>query len=119
MQAVRRGLLQVEDLRERSHAGIRSSASERFEKGSHLRLPASIDRMLLHRGAGTLEVRGFQIADEQTIRAQEERVIVPAGLAQGLQHFRPNRSVAAAILVNLFWADFQKKTNPLHGGSCE
>ena len=48
--------------------------------GRVLGLPAGVDLGRLHRGLRRGEVVGQQHADQQAVRAQEQRVVVPAGV---------------------------------------
>jgi hypothetical protein len=85
-----------------------------FEERRHLRLPALVHLALRHAIKSRLKVVRFQVADEQSLLAQEERLIVPAGVAQGLEHVRPDLCVAAFIFVQPIGFDLEQKTDTLH-----
>jgi hypothetical protein len=104
----------MKDLFERSHGLIRQQIFLLNKKTCHFPLPARVDFSVGHARASALEIVGFQIADQQAIGPQEQRVITPAGLLQGLFHLRPNGSMAFFVLFNPFRLYLQSKTDPLH-----
>src|SRR3954453_13436838 len=84
------------------------------EERRHVRLPARIDVRGVHgRGRG-LEVLRLEVADQQPVPAQEERVVAPAGLVERVEHLGPDGPVALAVLVDAFGADVQLKADALH-----
>ena len=89
---------------------MRSSAAVavgRFEEGRHFCLPARVDGVVFHCRAALFKVFGLDVADNQAVGLQKERVIAPAGFAEGLEHLRPDLGVAGFVLVHLFMADFE------------
>src|ERR1043165_8728923 len=72
----------VEDLGERAHRGVGGLPVQRLEELAHFGLPTRLHPGGVHRGTRLVEVLGLQVADEQSVLAQEERVIVPAGGGQ-------------------------------------
>ncbi len=75
-------LIQVEDLFEGAHqvVGVGFDAGE---EGLHVLLPTGVDGQGLHGFAGAVEVFGDEIADEKAVGAEEQGVVVPAGLGRG------------------------------------
>src|SRR4051812_42543674 len=80
----------------------------------HVGLPARVDVALLHRADGALEALRLEVADEQPVLAQEQRVVGPAGLAQRVEHLRPDLAVAGLVLVQRLGPDAQQKAGALH-----
>lgn len=112
--AARRPSRQMEDLRQRPHGGVRRLSVELLEELRHLRLPASVDLGGLHGGAGPVEVRCLQIADEQPVLAEEEGVVVPAGGGEGRQHLGPDVLVARPVLLDPPGPDLEQEADPPH-----
>ena len=67
----------MKDLFERRHSLIRQDPFRLDKKSSHLTLPAFVDLTARHPSARTFEAFGFQVADEQTVFTQKQRIIVP------------------------------------------
>src|SRR3954451_21546308 len=101
--------IEVEHIVEDVHLVVRTSAGE---ERRHLRLPPSVDVGALHRGLCRGEVVGGQVADQQAVLAQEERVVVPARVAQGGQHLRPDLGVPPAVLVQPVGVHGEREAHP-------
>ncbi len=89
---------------------MRSSAPwplEDSKKGAISCLPTRVDRMVFHGGAALFKVVGLDVANDHTVRLQEEGVIAPAGFAERIEHLRPDLGMAGFVLVHLFRADFE------------
>src|SRR5271163_489723 len=99
---------------ERRHGLVGSDTWWIHEKRSHLALPALIDLALGHPAARSPEVRSFQIADQQSIRPKEQRVVGPARLAKRLEHFRPDGAVPLPILFETLRPHLENEANALH-----
>ena len=67
------------------------SPDGQLEELGHLRLPAGVDVGRLHAGDRRLEVLGLEVADQQPVLGEEQRVVAPAGRAQRVEHLRPHR----------------------------
>ena len=67
------------------------SPDGQLEELGHLRLPAGVDVGRLHAGDRGLEVLGLEVADQQPVVGEEQRVVAPAGRAQRVEHLRPHR----------------------------
>ena len=104
----------MEDFFEGGH-GIVGAAGHGLEKGGHLGLPSGVDGVTLHAVASSFEVFGFEVANEEAVGAEEERVILPAGLPEGFEHLGPDGGVAGAVLFEAVGADFQEEADALHG----
>jgi hypothetical protein len=104
----------VEHFGERSHGLVGPGAVQGLEEGCHLLLPAGVDLGGGHAGLGGGEVLGLQIADEQAVLAQEQRVVVPAGRRQGVEHLRPDGRVPRPVLVEPVRPDLQQEAHALH-----
>lgn len=63
--------VEVKDLFERQDLVVCWGAGWRFEEGSHLALPTFIDGMTFDVREGGVEIRGFDVADEQAVGAEE------------------------------------------------
>src|SRR3954451_14105985 len=100
----------VEDLLEAHQALVGTLAEER----RHLLLPAIVDVGLRHRALRRLEVLGLDVADEQPVVAQEQRVVAPAGLAQRLLHLGPHVAVALLVLFEPLGVVPQQEADALH-----
>jgi len=72
----------MKDFFERCHGSVGHSAVHLNKKVCHVALPPCIDFSLGHTSAGVLEVFGLEISDQKTVRAQEQRVIIPSCLAE-------------------------------------
>src|SRR3954454_11177149 len=64
------------------------------EERRHLRLPARIDVRGVHGRGRRVEVLRLEVADQQAVPAQEERVVAPARRAQRVEHLGPDGPVA-------------------------
>ena len=76
----------------------------------HLVLPARVDFLPHHSRSCLLKIRSLQVTDQQPVVAQKERVIVPTGFAQRLEHFRPHLLVALLVLRETTLLYVQQKT---------
>ena len=74
-------------------------------------LPALVDRKLFHSGASIVETVGQEIADEEAVRPEEQRIVVPASGTQGILHLGPNRLMFAAVVFETFRSDLQDKAH--------
>src|SRR5205814_9750933 len=81
---------EMENFFERHHRLIGMPAADVLEEGRHLRLPLGVDFLLRHARERLLEVGCFEVADEQAVVTEEERVIVPARAAQRGEHGGPD-----------------------------
>lgn len=116
-KGVRHGLrlVEVKHFLERQHASVGGGVPQRLKEGRHFCLPARIDRMLVHAGASLLKVWGLQVSDEEAVRLQEERIVVPARGSQRVEHFGPDLMMTLAVFIDPVRPDFQQKTNTRHG----
>ncbi|MEY9931952.1 hypothetical protein ABH926_006601 [Catenulispora sp. GP43] len=105
---------QIEHLIERHHRPIRRTAVDPLEVARHLLLPPGVDLGAGHRGERGAEVLGLQVADQQPVRPQEQRVVPPTGRAQRRQHVRPHRLVACPVFLSQFGLHLQQETDALH-----
>src|SRR3954465_208916 len=105
--------VKVEDLGKAHEAGVRPGARRKLEELGHVRLPARVDVGRLHAALRGREVLGLEIADQQAVVAQEQRVVAPARRAQRVAHLRPDRLVARAVLVEPVRTDMQEEADPL------
>src|SRR5205807_712211 len=112
-RAVPHPSLEMEDFFERHHPFVGTPAFERLEEGPHLRLPARVHLALRHPGARGLEIVRLQIAEEEPVFPHEEGIVVPAGLAQRLEHLRPHLPVPPLILLQAIRLHLQDKADPL------
>jgi hypothetical protein len=87
---------------------------DRLEELRHLGLPAGVDVRRLHAGESGLEVLGLQVADEQAVIVEEQRVVAPAGGAERRQHVRPHLAVARLVLIETVRPHPQKEAHALH-----
>src|SRR5919112_4755407 len=75
-------LIQIEYLVEYPHPEVGPAVGEPDEELGHLGLPPGVDRGGVHRGLGGREILGVQVPDEKPVVAQEQRIVVPTGVAQ-------------------------------------
>lgn len=108
-------LIEVKHFGEGEERRIGGTTVERLKKRRHVCLPARINGLVLHAGDCGCKIGGFEVADEETIVTQKERVIVPSVTCQGGEHFGPDGLVACFVLCEAVGADFEQKTNSLHG----
>src|SRR3954447_2778746 len=106
--------VKVEDLGQPREAGVGPVAGRQLEELRHLRLPARVDVGLLHPALRGGEVVGLEVAHEQPVVAQEQRVVAPAGLPQGVEHLGPDGPVPRAVLVQPVRPDAQQEAHTLH-----
>ncbi|MCY1217031.1 hypothetical protein D9M72_289300 [compost metagenome] len=71
-----------------------------IKKSGHFRLPAGVDFGERHPRPDGVEVVAFHVAHQQAVRAQEERVVVPACILQRTEHLRPDGGVPAPVLID-------------------
>lgn len=81
---------------------------------AHFGLPAGVDGLEVHAGAGGSEVGGFEVADEEAVGAEEERVVGPAGAAEGVEHVGPDFAVAEFVFVEAIGLDLEGETDTFH-----
>src|SRR5829696_354407 len=101
------GLGKVEDLLEALQLAV-------GEVLGHVGLPAGVDLALLHRRHRPLEALRLEVAHEQAVPAQEQRVVRPTRVAQRVEHLGPHVAVARRVLVELLRPDPQQKAGALH-----
>src|SRR5205085_1187003 len=77
-------------------------------------LPTFIYLAASHSGAGAFKIFCFQVPNQQSVRTQEQGVVVPSCLAQGRQHLRPHAAVAGFVFVQPFGFNLKYETNALH-----
>src|SRR5689334_3124247 len=82
-------VLEVEDLGQPEEAGVWARVAEVLEELGHLGLPADVHGFGLHAGHRVGQGRRLEVADEEPVRPEEQRVVPPAGRREGLQHLRP------------------------------
>ena len=90
------GLVEVEDFFQRGHAVVGFYA---VEEGGHVMLPAGIDREGFHFGYGFVEVLRDEVTDEQAVGAEEECVVLPAGVGERGSHLGPDLAVTSLVLL--------------------
>lgn len=78
-----------------------------YEKRSHFPLPLRVYVPALHFRQRMLEIGRFQISDQESVGPQEQGIIVPAGLAEGAKHLRPDLAMPVFIFFQLLRADVQ------------
>src|SRR5262249_11123770 len=61
-----------------------------------------------------LKIFSLEVADQQAVFAQEERVVVPSRLAEGIQHLRPDLSVSPLVFIESFGLYLQHKADSFH-----
>src|SRR3954468_5463471 len=69
------------------------------EERGHLGLPAGVHLGALHGCLGRLEVVRLEVADQQPVSAQEQRVVAPIRLAERREHLGPDCPMTLAVLV--------------------
>jgi hypothetical protein len=107
----------VEDLLEEQEPLVGSPPGQPGEERGHLRLPPGVDLGGGHAGLRRGEVVRLDVADEQAVVAQEERVVAPAGVAQRGQHVRPHRAVPLDVLGHPLRPDLELEAVAGHGGA--
>ena len=78
-------------------------------------MPTRVDLFTRHtclRGLQT--TRRLEIAEQQAVVTQKQRVVVPAGAPQRFEHFRPNRLVVRFVLGQHVRAHFEQKSDSWH-----
>jgi hypothetical protein len=95
-------LLQVENLLHHGEPFPGLQPGERFEKPSHLLLPALIHGVPVQFLPSLLEIL-HPHAQKQILIAAEDRVIGNPGLLQFREQFRPNVPVFAVVFFNGVW----------------
>src|SRR5207237_8387966 len=99
---------------ERLHSPIGQDTSRLHKKASHLSLPTFIDLAASHTRACPFKVFGFEVPDQQSVRTQKQRVVVPSRLAQSREHRRPHATVAGLVFLTRFLSSLQKEANAIH-----
>ncbi len=84
---------------------------------AHLGLPPPVHVGGGHRRLGRGQVVGLDVADQQPVRAGEDRVAVPAAGRERAQHLRPHRRVPLAILGEQLGAHLQLEAVARHRAS--
>ena len=92
----------MKHLFERLHSPIGQDTSRLHKKASHLSLPTFIDLAASHTRACPFKVFGFEVPDQQSVRTQKQRVVVPSRLAQSREHLRPHAAVAGFVFLQPF-----------------
>ncbi len=96
--------------RKPSSAGPSRSA----KKGAIVRCPAVVDGRGRHARPRGLQISGLEVADEQAVVAEEERIVAPPGVVQRGQHVGPDGGVGGAVVVELLGPDLQSEADALH-----
>jgi len=95
----------MKDLFYGNHYLIGGGPGRKDEERSHLALPAVVDVAPMHFSYGLREIGGFQVSDKKAVRAQEEGIIDPAGVAKGVDHLRPHFAVSGFVFFEPILAD--------------
>src|SRR4051794_11786854 len=106
-------VLEVEDLCELGETGVGACLAEGDEELRHLRLPPGVDVRRLHPGEGGLQVGGLEVADQQAVLTQEQRVVVPPGRRQCAEHVGPDRPVPCGVLLDPVGPDLELEAHAL------
>jgi hypothetical protein len=80
----------------------------------HLALPSGIDILRCHLAQRLLQIVRFQIANQQAVFAQEQRIVAPACLSQGIEHLGPHITVPLLVLVQAIGFYLKQETYSLH-----
>src|SRR5690348_12835372 len=83
-----------------------------LEQLRHRVLPARIDLLRLHVRRRAVEVVGLEVAEDVGAGA-EDRVVADAGVAERLQHLRPDVRVRIDVLVDLVRLDVEDEGRAL------
>src|SRR5919106_3863063 len=110
-------VFQVEDFLKPQEPRVRGCVAEVGEEVGHLGLPAGVYLGGGHPGERLLQRRSFDVADEQPVFAQEQRVVVPAGCGQCREHVWPDGRVSRLVLVDPVGFDLELETHALHDRS--
>ena len=96
---------------------VGGSASVRLEVLGHLGLPARVDLEVLHGCGGRAGVVGLVVADDEAgVRVEEEGVVAPPGVAQGLAHLVPDALVYVGVFGEFLGADAQEEAGSVGAG---
>src|SRR5262245_31883667 len=106
--------IEVEDLLEPLEHAIRGTSARVLEEGRHLALPARVHVAARHLGKRALEALGLEVAEQQTVGAQEERVVVPAAVAQRREHLGPDAAMALTVLRQTIRPHLENESDALH-----
>src|SRR4029453_3436249 len=104
-------ILKIENFFDDFESLVRRHVAVR-EQGCHLGLPAGVDVRYGHAGLGGLVVIAFQVSDQLAIGSQEEGVVVPSRVLEGVQHFRPDGCMPALVFVHQLRLDGRAETDP-------
>jgi hypothetical protein len=104
----------MEDLIERAHCLIGTALSKFLEEILHRGLPSCVHLRRIHRRPRGLEVVAFEVADEQSVVAQEQRVVVPPCGAERSLHVGPDLLMAAAIFRDPILTNMQHEADSRH-----
>jgi len=104
----------MKHLFERLHSPNGQDTSRLHKKASHLSLPTFIDLAASHTRACPFKVFGFEVPDQQSVRTQKQRVVVPSRLAQSREHLRPHAAVAGFVFLQPFRSYLQNEANTFH-----
>ena len=106
----------MEDLVDLAHHLV-GLVARAFEERCHQLLPLAVDRFAAHTGERLVERAGrLEIADEESVVAEEQRIVVPSGASQRLHHLRPDGSVMLLVLVERRGLDAEGETHSVHLG---
>src|SRR5579859_6335886 len=81
----------------------------------NLALPALIHDTRCHARASALEILSLQISHQHAVVSKEQRVVVPSGFAERLQHLWPDVAMPTFVLLEPIGFHLQDKANSLHG----
>src|SRR5262245_37515793 len=104
-------IVEIEHFGKQVHVPVRAAVDEEVR---HFRLPACVDLGGVHLRERPVEVVGAQVADQQPVLAQEERVVGPPGVPQRGQHVRPDPGMAAPVLLQPLRLDLEGEADPAH-----
>src|SRR5215207_7608059 len=107
-------VLQVEDLVQHEESLVGLSVGEVGEEVGHLGLPAAVDLRVCHSRLRVRDRWRLDVADQESVIAQEQRVVVPTRRCQCLQHLGPDRRVAFAVFRDAIGIDLELEADALH-----
>src|ERR1700678_2885694 len=85
------------------------------EELRHFGLPALVDLGLRHGVARGLVILGLQVANQEPVIGQEQRVVAPPSLAQRVPHLRPDVLVPYAVFGQPIGPAGSEETDAFHG----
>src|SRR5215207_8854234 len=107
-------VLEMEDLVEHEESLVWLSVAEVGEELSHLGLPAAVDLRACHSRLRVHDRRCLDVADQESVTAEEQRVVVPTRRCERLQHLGPDRRVAFAVFRDAIGLDLELEADALH-----